>query len=321
MRGSQSSKPRYVPHVTGLFSTEQESPFLERNFALSSTHSEYSSQGHVQELPWVHPGYGDPPDGDVSRAYSGPLGEFPPSYASCMEENGQYLPSYTASMETSALCSDTLPWTSSNVDASIYSSTEMPMDSDYDMLSGNAPSQSSPGLFISLSAEVDLLPAHQSSDAMYSAHAFISSGPYCNGNLPEGTQAMQNDIHAFQRTAIERFSQPWTHGQQFSGIARQMPLTPPASDPGTPPSTQECPPLSSPEPGHDANDQHRCLRSQERPRTRLHDDPLDLMPYDPYNQPHRSAYMECAWRHAANLAQHHNKEDDSYTKAHQICIR
>ena len=236
MRVSHNSKPRHIPDVTGLsygasLPLERESPFLERSYALSSAHPECSSQGHVQDFPWNLTGYENPPDSNVLLSYSGAHGEFPPSYAACVEEGGPYPPSYTASMESPGLVSNNLPWTSSNVDTSIYSS----MDSDFDMLNGNALASSSSGLFAPLSTEVDLLSAHQVSDAMYSAHAFVSSGPYCHGNLPEGMQALPNNLHTFQRTAVESFPQSWTHGQHFPRMPQQMPLTPPASDHGTPP--------------------------------------------------------------------------------------
>jgi hypothetical protein len=317
MRGSQSSKPRHVPDVTCVlpygtsFSMDQESPFAEHNYDLSSTHSGYPSQGHVRESPWTHTGHENPPDSDAPcdapLAYS--CGDFPPSYATSMEQYGQHPPSYTASMESSAICSDILPWT-----ADVYSSSSIPMDSDYDMLSENVLLQSSSGPdFTSLNAEVDLLPDHQSSDAMFNTDAFMPSGSFAYGNLPVGMQAVPNNIHAFQRTAVENYSQPWTHGQHNAGIAQQMPLTPPASDHGSPPNTQECS-LSSQDPGHNAYDQQRYLQSHEGRRTRRPINSLDGL--IPLNQIHRSASIQCTLRQAANLAQHHNQENSSCTKAY-----
>jgi hypothetical protein len=314
MRGSQSSKPRHIPVTTGhipyntSYSMEQEGPFPEPNYALSSTQSEYSSRGRVQESSWSHTRHENPPTGDAPFAYLGAQGDFPPSYDSSMAAYGQLPPSYTASMESSTTYGDVFPWTSSNVTTAVDSSLEMPMDSDYDMLSGNALSQSSPGLdFTSLSAEVDRLPAHQSSDAMYPAPAFISSGPFCYGTLPVGMQAMTNNIHTFQRTTMESFSQPWPQSQQNAQQIQQMPPTPPASDYGTPPSVPECSSLSSEDPGQDARDQHVYLRSQERPRTRHPLNSLeDVTPYSTYGQIHRSACMQSTWRHTANLAQYCN---------------
>jgi hypothetical protein len=278
MRGLQSSKPRHLPDVPGLpYGTaspmEQESSFPERNYVLTSTHPEYLSQGHVQELHWSLTGYGNPQEADLSLAYSGGHGEFP-NYDACMEENGQYPRSYNASV-------DNVQWTPTDVDTSMYSS----MDCDFDILSGNALSQSSSGLFAPLSAEVEMLPAHQSSDAMYSAHTHVPNGTYCHGTLPGGIQAMTSNIHSFQRTAVETFRQPWTHGQQFPGI-----LTPPASDHGTPPSMQECPSLSSQDPGHYAYNQHR----REMSRTGDLIEPVDdSYPQDTarWNQIQRSAYV------------------------------
>lgn len=107
-----------------------------------------------------------------------------------------------------------------------------------------------------------MLPAHQSSDTMYSANTLLPNGAFCPGTFPDGIQTMTNNIHAFQRTSVESFSHPWTHGQQFPGMPQQMPLTPPASDHGTPSSMQECP-LSSQDPGQHAYNQHR----REMPRT------------------------------------------------------
>jgi hypothetical protein len=314
LRGSQSSKPRHIPDVTGhipyntSYSMEQDSLFSEAHYALSSTQSEYSSQGHVQESRWSRTGHQNPPSGDASFAYLGAQGDFPPSYDSSMAAYGQLPPSYTPSMESSTTYADAFPWTSSNGSSAVDSSLELPMDSDYDMLSGNALSQSSPGLdFTSLSAEVDRLPAHQSSDAMYPAPAFISNSPFCYGTLPVGMQAMTNNIHTLQRTTMESFSQPWPHSQQNAGISQQMPPTPPASDYGTPPSAPECSSLSSEDPGQDARDQHVYLRSQERPRTRHPLNSLeDITPYNTYGQIHRSAYMQRTWRPAANLAQYYN---------------
>lgn len=287
MRGSHSSKPRHIPGVTGLSSgtslpMDQESSFPERNYVLSSTHPEYSSHGHVQELPWSLTGFGNPPESDLSFAYSGGHGEFPRNYDACMDANGLYPPSYNASVETPTLCSNNMPWPTSDVDTSIYSS----MDSDFDILSGNVLSQSPSGPFAALSAEVEMLPAHPSSDAMYSAHALIPNGTYCHGTIPEGIQAMTSNVHAFQRTASENFTQHWTHGQQFPG----MPLTPPASDYGTPPSVQECSSFSSQDPGQHAYDQHR----PEMPRTRDLIESMDNgYPQDTvrWNQTQRSAYF------------------------------
>lgn len=308
MRNPKSSRPRHVPTDAGLsygtsLPLEQESLFPGRNYALSSTLPAFSSQGHVRESPWNFSGYGDPPEGDVSFTFSGTHGEYSPCYTTSMEENKQYPPSYTSSMGSPALRSNTLPWTSSNVDSSLYAS----MTCDFDMLSGNALLQSSPGLFVPLSAEVDLLP-HQSSHAIYSAPAFLPSGSYCHGNLSEGEPAVPNPAYAFQRTAAEGSSQTWTHSHQFPGITQQMPLTPPASDHGTPPSTQECSSLSSQDPGQDTYDQQGGLRSQERPSLCNFGEYFDdVYPSDTtgWNQVQRLAHLHCtAGREVANLAQH-----------------
>lgn len=279
MRGLQSSKPRYLPDGTAS-PLEQEGSFPGRNYVLTPAHPEYLSQGHVQDLHWSLTGYGNPPEADLPLAYSGGHGEFQ-SYDACMEENGQYPRSYNASVETHALCPNNMQWTPTDIDASMYS----PMDCDFDMLNGNALSQNSSGLY----AEVEMLPAHQSSDAMYSAHTHIPNDTYCHGTLPGGIQAMTSNIHAFQRTAVETFPQRWTQGQQFPGMAQQLPLTPPASDYGTP-SSQECPSLSSQDLGQHAYNQHR----RERPRTGNLIEPVDdSYPQDTtrWNQIQRSAYV------------------------------
>ena len=325
MRGSQSSKPRHIPDFTGLlpngasFSTGQENSYPERNYTLSSTQSEYSPQGHVDEFPWTLTGHTNPPDGDAPLAYSGAHGDCPPSYATSMADCAQNPPSYTASMECSTMYSNASPWTSSDVATTINPSSWIPMDNDYNMFSENVLSGSSSGIdFIPLPTEVDLLPVHQSSASMSSAHNFTSSGPFFHGNLPVGMPAVSNNIHIFQRTAMENQRQSWTNGQQTAGMAQQMPLTPPASDHGTPSDTQECS-LSSQDSGQDEYDQHGYQLSQEG--CQISHATHALTGITSRHQSHRLACIQSTPRFATNLTQHCKQKDSSRTEAYQIRIR
>src|SRR5207248_5802445 len=106
MRGSQSSKPRHVPDVAGLpnaasFAMDRENSFVEHNYTLCSNQSEYSSHAHGHDPPWAHTGHANRPTGDASFTYSGPHGDYSPSYAS--------------SLESSTLYADVSHWPSSDV--------------------------------------------------------------------------------------------------------------------------------------------------------------------------------------------------------------
>lgn len=291
MRGSQSSKPRYTPG--GLlpngapFPPEQESRFADPNYALSSIRSQYPSPGHAQESSWTHDRHENRPSGSASFAYPGLQGEFPPSYATSMEDYGQHPPSYTASMEDSSLCSSALPWPLNNADAAIYQPSLM-MHDEFDMINDNVLFDSSSGSDLTpLTAEVDTLSGHQSSDAMSS---FISNGSCFYGNLPVGAPAIPNNIHVLQRMAAESYlQQPWTHSQQSAGVAQQMPPTPPASDHGTPPNIQECF-LPSQDSSQDAHDQHRYQLSQQGSQTSHAT--YGVTDITSHNQMHRSAFMQ-----------------------------
>src|SRR5271156_2575902 len=84
MRGSQSSQPRHNPDVTGLFPRDLDASYQEPNYILSSIPSEYSSQGHVSDFPWGHPGHGHSPDGDASLTTHR---EYPPSSMADYEQH------------------------------------------------------------------------------------------------------------------------------------------------------------------------------------------------------------------------------------------
>jgi hypothetical protein len=93
-------------------------------------------------------------------------------------------------------------------------------------------------------------------------------------------------------------------------------LTPPASDHGTPPTTQECPSLSSQDTCFDAYD-HPLSQDGHQIRHAT----LALTGIAPRNQVHRLAYLQWALRNDSNLAQRHNKEKQCRPEAYQISIR
>jgi hypothetical protein len=320
MRGSQSSQPRHIPDVAGLlprdtpfYNTDLEGPYPDPNYTWSSIPSECSSQGHVPDFPWSHPGHGHSPDGDASLTTHG---EYSPNYATSLVDYEQHLPSYTTSMASSTMCS----WTSSNAAASIYPSSFGPIDNDYDdILSENMCSESSSGSdFASLPTEINQLHGHQFSGAMSSTHTFMSHGSHLYGNLDEGMPFIQNSVDIIRRTAMDNAHQPWPQSQQNVGMTQRLPLTPPASDHGTPPTTQECPSLSSQDTYFDTYDRDRCPPSQEDHRTRHVT--FALTGIVPRNQVHRLAYLQWALRNDSNLAQRHNKEKQCRPEAYQISI-
>jgi hypothetical protein len=316
MRGSQSSQPRHTPGVTGLpldtslCTIDLESSYPDPNYALSSMPSGCSSQGHVLDFSWGHPGHGHSPDGD---AYLTTHREYPPSCATSMADYEQHPPSYTASMASSTMYSEAFSWPSSNAAASIYQSFG-PMDSD-DMLSENMSSESSFGSdFTSLPTEIDQLLGHQLSAAMSSDHTFMPHGSHLYGNLDERMPFTQNNVDIIRRTVVDNAHHPWTQSQQNAGM-----LTPPASDHGTPPTTQECPSLSSQDTCYDTYDHDRYPLSQEDHQTRHA--PSALTGIVPRTQVHRLAHLQWALRNDSNLAQRHNKEKQCRPEAYQISIR
>jgi len=272
-----SSKPRHIPPVIDFprgvsLPMGQESSFPEHRYTVSSAPPDCPPQGHIQEHSWNSAGYGNSSGADLSFAFSGRRGDFLASCDTCVEENGQFSPSCDL---------HNVSWTSSEGDAPIYPL----MDSDLE----NALSQSSPVLFNPFPGEVDMFPAHHAAYAMNSNNLLLPNGAYCAGTFPEEIQAMTNNLHAFQRTPVESFSQPWTHGQQPLRMPQQMPPTPPASDQGTPPSMQECP-LPSQDPGQHAYNHPR----RQTPRTHnLIESMEDSYPQDMtrWNQIQRLAYF------------------------------
>ena len=269
MRSSQSSKPRHVPD-TGLFpngttySMERDSPSAEQNYVLSSVRSQYASHGHFQESPWTHTGYSHPPSGDASVVYSNTHGDCPPTYDATMAESGQNPPSYTASTDSSVVCAGPCPWPPGYADTSIYTSLGEPTESEFEMNCENAIFSGLSGSeYFGLPAEVSCLPVNQSSEPMHSAPNFLSNGPCFYGNMHGGISSITNNIHIHQRVSAESHLQAWNHTQQTTGLAAHMPLTPPASDHGTPPNTQECSPLSPQDSGHDIYDQYGYQLPQE----------------------------------------------------------
>ena len=305
MQGSRCSQPRYIPggagllpHDTSLCATDLEDSYPDPNYTLSS---EYPSQGHVLDFPWSHPGHGHSPDSDASLTTHG---EYPPSYATSMADYEQHPPSYTASMASSAMYSD-VQWPSSNTAASIFQSFGS-MENDYDMLSEN------------MSSEINQLLGHQLSGAMSSNHTFMSHGSHPYGNLDEGIPFIQNNVDIIRRTVVDNAHQ-WTQSQQNAGMGQRLPLTPPASDHGTPPTTQECPSLSSQDTCYDAYDHDRYPLSQEDHQTRHTS--LALTGTVPRNQVHRLAHLQWALRNDSNLAQRHNKEKQCCPETYQISLR
>lgn len=305
MRGSQSSQPRHIPGGAGLLpqdpfcATEFESSFPERSYTLTSIPSEYSSHGHVPDLPWSHPGHGHSPDGDAS-----------------LTTHGEYTSSYIASMASSAMYPDVLSWTSSNAVASLYQSSFGPMDNDYDMLSENMSSESSSGSdFASLPTEIDQLLDHQFSGVMSSTNTFMSHGSHLYGNLDEGIPFLQNNVDISRRTSVDNAHQTLAQSQQNAGVALRLPLTPPH----TPPTTQECLSLSSQDTCYDAYDHYRFPLSQEGHQARHAT--LALTGIVPRNQVHRLAHLQWALRNDSNPAQRHNKEKQCCPEAYQISLR
>jgi hypothetical protein len=322
MRGSQSAQPRHIPDVAGLLphdtsfcTMDLEVSFPDPNYTLSSMPLEYSSQGHVLDFPWSHPGHRHSPDGDASLTTHG---EYRPSYATSMADYEQHSPSYTASMARSTICSQVLPWSSSNAAASIYQSSFGPMDNDYDMLSENISESSSGSDFISLPTEINQLLGHQLSGAMSSSHTCMSHGSHLYGNLDEGMPFIQNNVDIIRRTAVDNAHQPWTQSQQNAGMGQRLPLTPPASDHGTPPTTQECPSLSSQDTSYDTYGHERYPPSQEDRQTRH--TTLALTSIVPRNQVHRLAHLQWALRNDSNPAQRY-KEKQCRPEAYQISVR
>lgn len=319
MRGSQSSQPRHIPDHAGLlprntsFCMDLEGSYPDPNYTLSSMPSEYSSQGHVPDIPWSHPGHGHSPDGDASLTTHR---EYPSSYVTSMAAYEQHPPSYTAS---STLCSEVLRWTSSNAAASTYQSFG-PMDNDYDMLSENMSSESSSGPdFTSLPTEINQFLGHQLSGAMSSGHTFMSHGSHLYGNLDEEVPFIQNNVDIIRRTTMDNAHQPWIQSQQNAGMGQRFPPTPPASDHGTPPTTQECPSLSSQDTCYDTYDHDRYPLPQEDHQTRHA--PLALTGIVPRNHVHRLAHLQWALRNDSNLAQRHHQEKQCRPEAYQISIR
>jgi hypothetical protein len=308
MRGSQSSQPRHIPggaglpHDTSLCTIDLEGSYPDPNYTLSSMSSEYPSEGHVLDFPWSHPGHGHSPDGDASLTTHG---EYPPSYATSMADYEQHPPSYTASMASSIMYSD-VQWPSSSAAASIFQLFG-PMDNDCDMPSEN------------VSSEINQLLGHQLSGAMSSNHTFMPHGSHPYGNLDEGMPFIQSNVDIIRRTAVDNAHQPWSQSQQNAGMGQRLPLTPPASDHGTPPTTQECPSLSSQDTCYDAYDHDRYPLSQEDHQA--HHAPLALTGIVPRNQVHRLAHLQWALRNDSNLAQRHNKEKQCRPEAYQISIR
>jgi hypothetical protein len=327
MRGSQSSQPRYLqdhsdllPRGTSFYTMNPEGsypdPNSDPNYTLSSMASKCSSQGHVPDIPWSHPGHGHFPDGDASLTAHG---EYLSGYATSMAEYEQHSPSYTASMASSTMCSEVSRWTSSNDAASIFQSFG-PMDSDYDMLSENMSSESSSGSdYTSLPTEINQLLGHQLSGAMSSSHAFMSHGSHLYGNLDEEIPFIQNNVDIIRRTSVDNAHQPWIQSQQNVGMGQRLPLTPPASDHGTPPTTQECPSLSSQDTCYDIYDHDRYPPPQEDRQTRHA--PLALTGVVPRNHVHRLAHLQWALRNDSNLAQRHHEEKQCRPEAYQISIR
>jgi hypothetical protein len=303
MRGSQSSQPRHIPGDTGLLphdpfcTMDPESSFPDPSYTLTSIPSEYSSQGHVPDFQWSHPGQGHSPDGDTS-----------------LSAHGDYTSSYIAS---SAMCPDVLSWTSSNAAASIYQSSFEPVDSDYDVLSENMSSSGSD--FTSLHTELDQLFGHQFSGAMSSANTFMSHGSQFYRNPDEGVPFLQTNVDTTRRTSVDNVHQTWPQSQQNAGIGPRLPLTPPASDHGTPPTTQECPSLSSQDTCYDGYEFDRYPLSQEGHQT--HHATLALTGIVSRNQVHRLAHLQWALRNDSNLAQRHNKEKQCCPETYQISLR
>ena len=280
MRGSQSSQPRHIPGDTGLFphdtfcTVDPESSFPDPNYTLISVPSEYPSQGHVPDFPWSHTGQGHSPDGDAS-----------------LSTHGDYTSGYIASMASSTMCPEALSsWPSSNAAASIYQPSFEAMDSDYDMLSENMSSESLSGSeFTSLHTDINQLLGHQFSGAMASTNTFMSHGSHFYGNQDEGMSFLQNNVDTIRRTSVDNVHQTWPQSQQIAGMGPRLPLTPPASDHGTPPTTQECPSLSSQDTCYDAYDYDRYPLSQEGHQTRHAT--LALTGIVSRNQIHRLAHL------------------------------
>ena len=203
-------------------------------------------------------------------------------------------------MASSTMCPEVLRWTSSNAAASIYQSFG-PMDNDYDMLSENMSSESSSGSdFTSLPTEINQLFGHQLCGSMSSSHTFMSDGSHPYGNLDEGMPFIQNNVDIIRRTAVDNTHQLWTQSQQNAGMGQRLPLTPPASDHGTPPTTQECPPLSSQDTCYDTYDHDGYPLPQEDRHTRH--TPLALTGIVPRNHVHRLAHLQWALRNDSNLS-------------------
>ena len=192
-------------------------------------------------------------------------------------------------MASSTLCTEVFSWPSSNAAAPIYPSSFGPVDNDYDMRSENMSAESSSGSdFASLSTEMDQLLDPQFSGAMSSANTFMSHGSHFYGNLDDGMPFIQSNVDIIRRTAMDNAHQPWTQSQQNAGMGQRWPPTPPASDHGTPPTTQECPSLSSQDTCYDTYDHDRYPLSQEGHQTRHTN--LALTGIVPRNQVHRLAF-------------------------------
>jgi hypothetical protein len=294
MRVSHSSQPRYTPDVPGLprdasfYAINPEGSYPDPHYTLSSIPSGCSSQGHVPDFPLSHPGHGPSPDGDASLTTHG---EYLPSCATSMADYEQHPLSFPASMASSTMCSEVLRC---NAAAPIYQSF-WPMDNDYDMLSEIMSSDSSSGSgFTSLPNEINQFLSHQLSGAMSSSHPFMSHGSHLYGNLDEGMPLIQNNIDIIRRTAVDNAHQPWPQSQQNAGMGQRLPLTPPASDHGTPPTTQECPSLSSQDTCFDSYDHGRHPLSQDDHQTRYASSALTGIV--PRNHAHRLAHLQWALR-------------------------
>jgi len=292
MRGSQSSQPRhipngFVPRDTSFYTMDSEGSNQDPRYTWSSIPSEYSSQGHVLDFPLSHPGHGPSPDGDASLTTHG---EYLPSCATSMADYEQHTLSYPASMASSTMCSEVL-----RCNAAAPYQSFWPMDNECDMLSVIMSSDSSSGSgFTSLSPEINQFLSHQLSGAMSPSHPFMTHGSHPYGNLDEGMPFIQNNIDIIRRTAVDNALQPWPQSQQNAGMGQRLPLTPPASDHGTPPTTQECPSLSSQDTCFDSYDHDRHPLSQDDHQTRYASSALTGIV--PRNHAHRLAHLQWALR-------------------------
>jgi len=180
-------------------------------------------------------------------------------------------------------------------------------------------SESSSGSdFASLPMEINPLLGHQFSGAMSSTSTFMSHGSHLYGNLDEGMPFIQTNVEIVRRTAVDNTHQSWTQSQQNAGMGQRWPMTPPASDHGTPPTTQECPSFSSQDTSYDTYGHEIHPLSQEDHHTRHAT--LALASIVPRNQVHRLAHLQWALRNDSNLAQHY-QEKQCRPEAYQISIR